>query len=109
MTKRTSPKKKKKYKNDLMASLHETAEGLHKVGAIDKKTMRKFDKACLTDSRQRTKAGESIIKGAEEALAFLKGEADPKKYRVHIREKISEKRTTKKRGKSNRKSRLDRR
>ena len=31
-----------------MAAIHETMEALHKVGAIDKQTMRKFDDACLT-------------------------------------------------------------
>jgi putative transcriptional regulator len=31
-----------------MAAIHETAEGLHSIGLIDKKTMRKFDEACLT-------------------------------------------------------------
>lgn len=31
-----------------MASIHETMEALHKVGAIDKQTMRHFDEACLT-------------------------------------------------------------
>lgn len=31
-----------------MASIHETAEGLHNAGVMDKQTMRKFDEACLT-------------------------------------------------------------
>jgi len=31
-----------------MAAVHETMEALHKVGAIDKQTMRHFDDACLT-------------------------------------------------------------
>jgi len=31
-----------------MASIHETAEGLHAAGVMDKQTMRKFDDACLT-------------------------------------------------------------
>jgi len=31
-----------------MASIHETAEGLHAAGVMDKQTMRKFDEACLT-------------------------------------------------------------
>jgi hypothetical protein len=30
-----------------MASIHETAEGLHAAGVMDKQTMRKFDDACL--------------------------------------------------------------
>jgi putative transcriptional regulator len=31
-----------------MAAIHETMASLHKVGAIDKQTMRRFDNACLT-------------------------------------------------------------
>jgi putative transcriptional regulator len=38
----------KKYRSDAMAAIHETMEALHKVGAIDKQTMRRFDDACLT-------------------------------------------------------------
>jgi len=38
----------KKYRSDAMASIHETMEALHNIGAIDKRTMRRFDEACLT-------------------------------------------------------------
>jgi putative transcriptional regulator len=38
----------KKYKSDLMASIHEAAAALHRVGAIDSATMRGFDETCLT-------------------------------------------------------------
>jgi putative transcriptional regulator len=38
----------KQYRSDAMASIHETMEALHEVGAIDKQTMREFDEACLT-------------------------------------------------------------
>ncbi len=31
---------------------------------------------------------ESILRGARQALAFVKGEADPRKYRVHIPHEI---------------------
>ncbi len=34
-----------------MATIHETMEALHEVGAIDKQTMRRFDEACLTPVR----------------------------------------------------------
>jgi putative transcriptional regulator len=44
----------KKYRSDAMASVHETMESLHKVGAIDKQTMRRFDEACLTPVRPLT-------------------------------------------------------
>ena len=38
----------KQYRSPVMASIHETAEGLHAAGVMDKQTMRKFDDACLT-------------------------------------------------------------
>ena len=43
---------KKRYKSAVMASVHETAEGLHAAGVIDKRTMREFDESCLTPVRQ---------------------------------------------------------
>jgi putative transcriptional regulator len=39
---------RKTYKSDLMATIHENAQALFEIGAIDKKTMREFDEACLT-------------------------------------------------------------
>ncbi len=41
----------KKYRSDSMAAIHETMAALHDVGAIDKRTMRRFDDACLTRVR----------------------------------------------------------
>jgi putative transcriptional regulator len=41
----------KKYRSDAMAAIHETMDGLHGIGAIDKQTMRRFDDACLTPIR----------------------------------------------------------
>lgn len=38
----------KRYRSDAMASIHETMEALHNLGAIDKETMRHFDESCLT-------------------------------------------------------------
>jgi putative transcriptional regulator len=34
-----------------MASIHETAEGLHAAGVMSRHTLRKFDEACLTPVR----------------------------------------------------------
>jgi putative transcriptional regulator len=39
---------KKQYRSRLMASVHETAEGLHEAGVMDKITLRQFDELCLT-------------------------------------------------------------
>ena len=41
----------KQYRSRAMASIHETAEGLHAAGVMDKQTMRRFDEACLTPVR----------------------------------------------------------
>lgn len=42
---------KKQYRSPLMASVHETAEGLHAAGLMEKRTMREFDDLCLTPVR----------------------------------------------------------
>jgi len=42
---------RKKYRSPLMASIHETAEGFHAAGVMDKRTMRGFDEMCLTPVR----------------------------------------------------------
>ena len=42
---------KKQYRSPLMASVHETAEGLHATRVMDKRTMREFDELCLTPVR----------------------------------------------------------
>lgn len=39
------------YRSPVMASIHETAEGLHAAGVMDKQAIRKFDDACLTPVR----------------------------------------------------------
>jgi putative transcriptional regulator len=41
----------KKYRSDAMAAIHETMGALSDVGAIDKRTLRSFDEACLTPIR----------------------------------------------------------
>ena len=39
--------KARKYKSDAFEAIHSSARALHKVGAIDKATMRSFDESCL--------------------------------------------------------------
>jgi putative transcriptional regulator len=39
---------KTKYSSDPMAVAHRTASGLHRLGLIDKASMRGFDASCLT-------------------------------------------------------------
>ena len=42
----------KNYRSDALEALHETAQGLHRIGLIDRKTMRDFDVSCLTTVEQ---------------------------------------------------------
>jgi putative transcriptional regulator len=37
----------KKYRSEAFASIHETMQSVHAIGAINKQTMREFDAACL--------------------------------------------------------------
>jgi len=48
---RTRQSKARKYRSPLLASVHETARGLHQAGVMDKKTLRTFDVMCLTPVR----------------------------------------------------------
>jgi putative transcriptional regulator len=48
------PKKKAKYRSDVARSVHETVRDLHRIGVVDKKTMRRFDASCLTNVEQLT-------------------------------------------------------
>jgi putative transcriptional regulator len=41
-------KNQHKYRSDALAAAHKTATGLHRVGMIDRATMREFDASCLT-------------------------------------------------------------
>lgn len=41
----------RQHRSRMMAAIHETAEDLHAAGLVDKRTMRKFDEACLTPVR----------------------------------------------------------
>ena len=38
----------RKYKSDVMRSAHEAMADLAEIGAVDKTTMREFDRMCLT-------------------------------------------------------------
>ena len=38
----------KTYKTDALAAIHETIADLNEAGLVDKRTMREFDKLCLT-------------------------------------------------------------
>jgi putative transcriptional regulator len=38
---------KPKFKSDAFEAIHSSASALHKIGAIDKTTLRSFDESCL--------------------------------------------------------------
>ncbi len=41
--------KRKQYKSEALAAIHETMKALHQIQAIDEKTMQDFDAVCLVD------------------------------------------------------------
>jgi putative transcriptional regulator len=43
---------KQQYRSRVLASVHETAEGLTGAGMMSKQTMREFDELCLTPVRR---------------------------------------------------------
>ena len=47
-------KSRTSYRSDALAAVHEAASDLHDAGVMDKRTMRKFDKLCLTPVRPLT-------------------------------------------------------
>jgi len=57
----------RQYRSRAMASIHETAEGLHAAGVMDKQTMREFDEACLTAVRPLTAAEIRALREREGA------------------------------------------
>jgi len=50
-------KKSKTTKSNALASVHEAISDLHEIGGVDKRTLRKFDKLCLTEANAREKTG----------------------------------------------------
>jgi len=59
-----------------MASIHETAEGLHAAGVMDKQTMRKFDDACLPPVRPLTPEDIRALREREGASQAVFAEFD---------------------------------
>lgn len=57
----------KRYKSDALATVHETALGLHEAGVMDKRTMKAFDEMCLTPVEELTPAEIRKIRLREKA------------------------------------------
>jgi DNA-binding transcriptional regulator YiaG len=51
---------KNKYKSEFLESLHETAVGLHKIGVINSKEIREYDKDCLVPVAKTSSENTSI-------------------------------------------------
>ena len=39
----------RKFRSKIAQAMHETVSGLHDAGLVDQKTMRQFDRSCLTE------------------------------------------------------------
>ncbi len=57
----------KRYKSGALASVHETALGLHEAGVMGKRTMKAFDEMCLTPVEELTPAEIRKIRLREKA------------------------------------------
>ncbi|SRR5260370_14663081 len=55
------------YRGPLLASVHETAKGLHDVRVMDQETMRRFDVMCLTPVRPLSAKQIRILRRREKA------------------------------------------
>ena len=53
------------YRSEITAAVHETAEDLHEVGLIDKRTMREFDSLCLAPAPALSPAEIKAIREQE--------------------------------------------
>ena len=62
----------KKLKSDAFAAIHESATAMQKVGAIDKATMRGFDKSCLAPALAQSQAdiaaGRYVVESAQQHM-----------------------------------------
>jgi putative transcriptional regulator len=57
----------KQYRSDVLAAIHETAQGLHEAGVMDKRTMKAFDEMCLTPVEELTPDDIRAIRLREKA------------------------------------------
>jgi putative transcriptional regulator len=64
---KTKTTKLRKYRSPLLASVHETAKGLHDAGVMGKETMRRFDVLCLTPVRPLTAKQIRALRRREKA------------------------------------------
>lgn len=53
------------YESEALAAIHEMMEGLHGAGAVDKRTLREFDEACLAPAEPLTPEEIRAIREAQ--------------------------------------------
>jgi putative transcriptional regulator len=58
--------KKKTYKSDALAAIHETVSDMYDAGVIGKETMRRFDETCLTPVHEFTAKQIRALRKREE-------------------------------------------
>jgi putative transcriptional regulator len=58
---------KNKYRSDISQSVHEGVANLHRIGIVDKATMRRFDKSCLTPAAEFSPDDLKVLREREHA------------------------------------------
>ena len=69
---------RKQYCSPLIASIHETAEGLHAAGAMDKQTMREFDELRLREGASQAVFARYLNVTTGIVSQWERGEKPPK-------------------------------
>ena len=66
---RSNRNQNKTYRSIISAAVHEAMSDLHDIGLIDKKTMRSFDAACLTEVEPMTAKDVAALGARQPMLA----------------------------------------
>jgi hypothetical protein len=86
----------RRYRSKAVGTVHETMRALHRVGAIDSQTLRRFDDACLTPAPpvaespggEKMKESESYL-SVWDAIAGTPGEAADLRARAGLMRQIT--------------------
>ena len=85
------PKKPLPRSSRLMASVHETAEGLHEAGVMDTITLRQFDELCLTQVKPLQPEEIPVIARCGNLFADLgRPNAEEALARIRLAQQIAE-------------------
>ena len=64
---------KKKYQSEILKVLHEDAQGLYKIGAIDEVKMREFDEACLVHGAPQSNTPTALRSPFDKLTEYKEG------------------------------------